>query len=155
MVSAIKLPFLWLDMFKFLCNKLYFIVFFTREENLSNFRKFSQQMEHTRAKWTPYHGHMATAKREHNIITKLFITQTAFGGPLQFELSSFIVYVLASRVVSCYELNITIQAAPPKPASKDHRSCNELYRSLTTAVSSQIRLREVQLYPRSVSAKSE
>jgi len=66
-------------------------------------------MEHTRAKWTPYHGHMATAKREHNIITKLFITQTAFGGPLQFELSSFIVYVLASRVVSCYELNITIQ----------------------------------------------
>ena len=53
-------------MFTFLCNKLNLIVFFTWEENLTNFKKFSQEMEHTRAKWTRYGGHMANAKREHN-----------------------------------------------------------------------------------------
>jgi len=33
---------------------------------LANFRKFSQEMEYTRAKWTRYGGHMAKAKGEHN-----------------------------------------------------------------------------------------
>ena len=32
---------------------------------------------------------MAKAKGEHNSSLKLFITQTLFGGPLQFELSKF------------------------------------------------------------------
>ena len=51
-------------MFTFLCNKFNFMVFlFIWEENLKNFQKLSQEMEHTRAKWT---GHMANAKREHN-----------------------------------------------------------------------------------------
>jgi len=40
-VSATKLPFLWLDMFTFLCNKLNLSVFlFIWEENLTNLRKF-------------------------------------------------------------------------------------------------------------------
>jgi len=66
-VSAIKLPFLWLDVFTFLCNKLNFIVFFSHgEENLANFRKFTQEMEYTRAKWTSCGDHMAIAKGEHN-----------------------------------------------------------------------------------------
>ena len=52
-VSAIKLTLMWLDVF-------------TWEENLANFRKFSQDMEYTRAKWTRYGGHMVEAKGEHN-----------------------------------------------------------------------------------------
>jgi len=46
-------------------------------------------MEHTRAKWNRYGGHTANAKGEHNSKPKLFITQTFFRGPLQFELSKF------------------------------------------------------------------
>ena len=54
-------------MFTFLCDKLNFIDFlFTWEENLTNFRKFSQEMEHTRAKWARYGNHMANAMAEHN-----------------------------------------------------------------------------------------
>jgi len=34
-VSAIKLPFLWPDVFTFLCNKLNFIFFFSREKKIS------------------------------------------------------------------------------------------------------------------------
>ena len=34
-VSAIKLPFLWLDVFTFLCNKPNFIVFFSHEKKIS------------------------------------------------------------------------------------------------------------------------
>ena len=45
MVSAIKLPFLWLDVFKFLCNKLNFIVFFSHE------KKISQILESLARKW--------------------------------------------------------------------------------------------------------
>jgi len=53
--------------FAFLCNKLNFIVFFPHEKKIStNFRKFSQEMEYTRAKWTPYGDHVAKAKEEHN-----------------------------------------------------------------------------------------
>ena len=53
--------------FTFLCNKLNFIVFLlTWEENLINFRKFGQEMEHARAKWTLYGGHMTNANGEHN-----------------------------------------------------------------------------------------
>jgi len=49
-------------MFTFLCNKLSFNDFlFTWVENLTNFRKFSQEMEHT-----SYGGHMANANGEHN-----------------------------------------------------------------------------------------
>jgi len=59
-VSAIKSPFMWLDAFTFLRNKLNFIVFF------SNFRMFSQEMQCTRANWTRYGGHMVKAKGEHN-----------------------------------------------------------------------------------------
>jgi len=86
-VSAV--PFLWLDVFKFLCSELNFIVFFSHEKKSSNFRKFSQEMEYTRAKSTRYSGHIARAKGEHNSSLKLFITQTLFGGPMQFELSKF------------------------------------------------------------------
>jgi len=32
----------------------------------TNFRKFRQEMEYTRAEWTRYGGHMAKAKEEHN-----------------------------------------------------------------------------------------
>jgi len=46
-------------------------------------------MEYTRVKWTRYGDHMAKAKGENNLQLKLFITQTSFGGPLQFELSKF------------------------------------------------------------------
>jgi len=63
-VSAIKLPFLWLDVFTFLCNELNFVVFFSHE--IKVFKKFSQEMEYTKVKWTHYGGHMAKAKREHN-----------------------------------------------------------------------------------------
>jgi len=64
-LSVTKLPFLWLDMFTLLCNKRNFIGFlFTRDENLTNFEKFSQEMEQTRTKWTQCGGHMANAKRE-------------------------------------------------------------------------------------------
>ena len=42
-------------------------------------------MEHTRAKWARYGGHMANAKGEYNLI----IIQTFFGCPLQLELSKF------------------------------------------------------------------
>ena len=52
-------------------------------------------MEYSRAKWTHYGGHMAKAKGEHNSLLKLFITQTLFGGPLQFELSKF-------HCIACY-----------------------------------------------------
>ena len=55
-----------LDVFTFLCIKLNFIVFSSRAENLTNFRKFGQDMEYTRAKWTRFGGHMAKAKGEHN-----------------------------------------------------------------------------------------
>ena len=34
-VSAIKLPSLWLDVFTFLCKKLYYIVFFSHEKKIS------------------------------------------------------------------------------------------------------------------------
>jgi len=44
-VSAIKLPFMWLDVFTFLCNKLNFIVFFSRE------KKISQILESLTRKW--------------------------------------------------------------------------------------------------------
>jgi len=44
-VSAIKLPFMWLDMFTFLCNKLNFIVFFSYE------KKISQILESLARKW--------------------------------------------------------------------------------------------------------
>ena len=90
-VSAIKLPWLWLDVFTLLCNMLNFVVFFTWEENLAKFRKFSQEMEYTRAKWTRYDGHMTKAKGEHNSQLRLFLTQTSFGGPLQFKYPSFTV----------------------------------------------------------------
>jgi len=36
------------------------------KNNLANFRRFSQVMEYTRAKWTRYSDHMAKAKEEHN-----------------------------------------------------------------------------------------
>jgi len=39
---------------------------FTREENLRNFRKFSQEMEHPRAKWTRY---VATWLKQRESIT--------------------------------------------------------------------------------------
>jgi len=44
-VSAIKLPFMWLDAFTFLCNKLNFIVFFSHE------KKISQISESLARKW--------------------------------------------------------------------------------------------------------
>jgi len=63
-------------MLTFLCNNLNFIDFlFTWEVNLTSFRKFSQEMEHTRMKWIRYGGHMGNSN--------------LFGGPLQFELSKF------------------------------------------------------------------
>jgi len=62
-VSAIKLPFLWLNVFTLLCKKLNFLFYFS---HLTNWRKFSQEMEYTRAKWSCYGGHMAEAKGEHN-----------------------------------------------------------------------------------------
>ena len=69
-------------MFTLLWSKLNFIDFlFTWEENLTNFRKFSQEMEHSRAKWTHYDDHMANAKGEHNSYIKLFITQTFLWSP--------------------------------------------------------------------------
>jgi len=34
-VSAIKLPFMWLDVLTFLCNKLYFIVFVSHENKIA------------------------------------------------------------------------------------------------------------------------
>jgi len=46
--------------------RLHSCFLFTWEENLANFRKFSQHMEYTRAKWTRYSGHMVKAKGEHN-----------------------------------------------------------------------------------------
>jgi len=64
-----KLPFLCMDVFKFLCDKLDFIVFlFTLEENLTNFRTLSR---------------MANARESitHN--------SNFFDGPLQFEFSKF------------------------------------------------------------------
>ena len=74
---------MWLDVFTFLCNKLNFIVFFLHEKkNLASFRKFSQEMEYTGAKWTRYGGHVAKANGEHNSQLKLFITQTLLGCPL-------------------------------------------------------------------------
>jgi len=66
-VSATKLPSLWLDKFTFLCNKLNFIAFlFTWEENLTNFRKFSQEMELTRVKWARYGSLMQRESIIHN-----------------------------------------------------------------------------------------
>jgi len=44
-VSAIKLPFQWLDAFTFLCNKLNFII------SLSHEKKFSQIFESLARKW--------------------------------------------------------------------------------------------------------
>ena len=35
LISAIKLPFPWLDVFTFLCNMLNFIVFFSHEKKIS------------------------------------------------------------------------------------------------------------------------
>jgi len=46
-------------------------------------------MEYTRAKLTHYGGYMAKAKGDHNSLFIFFITQTFFGGPLQFKLSKF------------------------------------------------------------------
>ena len=64
-----------MGMFTFLCNRLNFIVFLSHGKKISaNFRKFSQEMEFTKAKWTRYGGHMAKAKGEHNSQLKLFIT---------------------------------------------------------------------------------
>ena len=45
MVSAIKLPFLWLDVFTFLCNGLNFIVSFLHE------KKVLQILESVARKW--------------------------------------------------------------------------------------------------------
>ena len=73
----------WVTSLKFHC------FLFTRGENSANFRKFSQQMEYTRAKWTRYGGQMVKAKGEHNSELNLFITQTVFDGSLQFKLSKF------------------------------------------------------------------
>ena len=44
-VSAIRLPFLWLDVVTFLCNNLNFIVFFSHE------KKISQILENSARKW--------------------------------------------------------------------------------------------------------
>jgi len=66
-VSAIKLPFLWLDVFTFFCNKLNFIVFFSHEKNISQIlESLASKLNTLRAKWTRYGGHMAKAKGEHN-----------------------------------------------------------------------------------------
>jgi len=60
---------MWLDVFTFLRNKLNFIVFFSHEKKISdfrNFRKFSREMVDTKARWTCYGGHMVKAKRDDN-----------------------------------------------------------------------------------------
>jgi len=49
-VSAIKLPFMWLDVSTFLRNKLNFIVFFSRE------KKISQILESLARKWNTLEG---------------------------------------------------------------------------------------------------
>jgi len=89
--SAINIPFLWLDVFIFLRNKLNFIVFFSHNKKIlqisESLAKKRDSLE--QAKWTHYGGHMANAQWEHITQLKLFITHTSFGGLLQFEFSKF------------------------------------------------------------------
>ena len=93
-VSVIRLPFLWLDVFTFLCNKVNFIVFFSHEKKISQILESLTRKR--RAKWTRYGGHMAKAKGERNSLLKLFITQIFWWSPAVWviQVSLYIIILL-------------------------------------------------------------
>jgi len=56
----------WMCLHSYVTSLTSLVFFSAREENLTNFRKFSQEMKHTRVKWTHYGGHVAKVEGEHN-----------------------------------------------------------------------------------------
>ena len=94
MVSATKLPFLWVDMYTFLCNNLNFIDFL-----FTNVKKISQILESLVRKWkTLEQNGLATVAI--SLLQRESITHNSnfFVGPLQFELSQ----------LHCMSLYVTI-----------------------------------------------
>jgi len=93
-VSATKLPFLWVDMYTFLCNNLNFIDFL-----FTNVKKISQILESLVRKWkTLEQNGLATVAI--SLLQRESITHNSnfFVGPLQFELSQ----------LHCMSLYVTI-----------------------------------------------